>query len=137
MNRVAARLPEDVNRVVKDVAARVHREVVLGTPADTGKARTNWIVSRAFPRGDVLAPHAPGRRLGKAERTNAQVSITLAEHVIAGRNPGETVFIQNNADYIGELNRGKSPQAAPGYVNNAVTAAVGMIAAVRIVRVIT
>lgn len=116
----ATRVGKNINETVKATAKAVVREVVTGTPVDTGKARSNWQASLGDEDDAVLAPHHPGNHLGIGERANAQSAIAAADAVIDGRKPGETVYVQNNVDYIGLLNDGSSKQAPASFVQRAV-----------------
>lgn len=122
------------NRIKREVALIADREVVLETPVDTGRARSNWIVSLTAPILDEREPYAPGERLGKSERSNAQAAIDQGAGRIVVAAPGQTIFISNNVSYIGRLNDGWSAQAPAGFVQTAVLRAVGSVRGARILR---
>lgn len=122
------------NRVKREVALIADREVVLSTPVDTGRARSNWIVSLQAPILDEREPYSPGERLGLGERENAQGAIDQAEGRIEVSLPGQTIFISNNVSYIGHLNDGTSAQASRGFVQTAVMLAVNSVRGARILR---
>jgi hypothetical protein len=48
---------------VRKVALRILQTLAVGTPVDTGRARSNWQVSTRVPLTGTLDPHvpAPGR----------------------------------------------------------------------------
>lgn len=122
------------NRVKREVALIADREVVLETPVDTGRARSNWIVSLQAPILDEREPYSPGERLGKSERANAAAAIEQGVGRITVAAPGQTIFISNNVSYIGRLNDGWSAQAPSGFVQSAVMRAVNSVRGARILR---
>lgn len=115
---------QGVNRIVRKVALIADRELVLETPVDTGRARSNWQVSLGSPITSQREPYAPGEGLGRGEGQNAAGALAQAQERIGARQPGETVYITNNVDYIGPLNDGSSAQAPAGFVQAAITRAV-------------
>lgn len=107
-------------RLVRATALYTHGGCVDGTPVNTGKARSNWIVTLGRPWTGVNPPFAPGVMLGRGETANANATKVMAAAVITARAPGTSVFITNNAPYIGELNQGKSPQSPPAFIEAAI-----------------
>ncbi len=111
-NEIVAKVDETVRRV----ALAADQAVVMATPVDTGRARSNWIV-----------------RIGEASsevREAAEVGSVLAEGqaVISQYKGGSSIHITNNLPYINRLNEGWSAQAPSGFVETAVqiaTEAVG------------
>jgi hypothetical protein len=122
------------NRVKRQVALVADRELVLETPVDTGRARSNWIVSLQAPVLSEREPYAPGQKLGRGERANAQAAIDQGAGRIVVAAPGQTIFISNNVRYIGRLNDGWSAQAPAGFVQGAVMRAVSSVRGARILR---
>jgi hypothetical protein len=120
----AQRLPRAINTVVKELARDVDRGVILGTPVDVGTARSNWVVSLSTPQGNFIAAYAPGIRLGRGEKANANAAIAQGLAVINTRQPGQTIWIVNNAPYIGVLNTGYSAQSPALFVETAIISAV-------------
>lgn len=134
-NRIRRRgrqVEEGVNRIVRKVALIADRELVLETPVDTGRARSNWQVSLGSPITSQREPYAPGEGLGKAEGQNAAGALAQAQERIGKRRTGETVYITNNVDYIGPLNDGTSTQAPAGFVQAAITRAVKAVRSERV-----
>lgn len=120
IRRRARQVETGVNETKRKVALIVDRELVFETPVDTGRARSNWVVSLTAPVFDVREPYAPGDRLGKNERANAQAAIEQGSIIIATVRPGDDIYISNNVHYIGLLNDGFSAQAPSGFVQSAV-----------------
>ncbi len=122
MYQQAQVIPTNTARVVAGVAGAALHEVVRSTPVDTGLARSNWIVSLNAPSLAKVAPHNPypkfsGPKVG--ETANADAAIQIGVGVISGFRSG-AIFIQNNLDYIAELNDGSSNQAPALFVQKAV-----------------
>lgn len=124
-------------RVVKAVSKRSLRALVLKTPADSGKARSNWRVGIGAPATAVIEPYSPGKKLGIGEKANANAAISagiaringVSGQVGRGRGLETAIYITNNTDYIGNLSNGKglndgySPQAPAGFIETALTEA--------------
>jgi hypothetical protein len=112
--QLGKRLQIGVNYIVQAVAIEVDQALVMATPVDTGRARSNWIASLGRPRRSVIGPYAPGKKLGLGESGNANAAMAQARAVITARTSnGQAVYITNNVPYIGDLNAGRSPQARP------------------------
>lgn len=108
-----ALVEENAGKLLRKVALAVDSAVVLATPVDTGRARSNWQVEIGQPASGSIEPLAAG-----AGSTAA--SIDAAKAVIETAVPGDTIHITNNLDYIGRLNDGWSAQAPAGFVEEAV-----------------
>lgn len=134
MAKRAKEIEEGATRVVRTVALAADQAVVLGTPVDTGRARSNWLASVGAPRRDTIEPYSPGSGLGTSEGGNAQGAIAQAVLATATLQPGQSVFIANNLPYIGALNDGSSLQAPAGFVEAAVQAGVLAASKARLMR---
>jgi Bacteriophage HK97-gp10, putative tail-component len=133
INRIAVRVEEGGDDVVRKAAMAVDQAVVSATPVDTGRARSNWIAGVDHAPEGTVEPHVPGKD-GATGAQNTEASIAAATQVIAGYD-GDTnaeIHITNNLPYIGELNRGSSAQAPAHYVEDGVRAAVEVIQGTRI-----
>lgn len=115
---------EGVNRIVRKVALVADRELVLETPVDTGRARSNWQVSLGSALTTEREPFAPGEGLGKGEGANAAGALAQGQDRIGARKSEQDIYIQNNVSYIGNLNDGTSAQAPAGFVQAAIKRAV-------------
>ena len=116
----ALQVSEGVDNVGKRAALAVDQAVVLATPVDTGRARSNWIVTTGAPSGGTRGPFSPGSKLGLGEVGNASAAIAEGRAVINSKAPKQAIFISNNVNYIAELNNGSSRQAPKNFVNRAV-----------------
>ena len=107
----------------------------MGTPVDTGRARSNWIVQVGSAPSGVIEAYAEGSRLGRDESSNAAAALAQGEAAIAnyvgGR--GQAIHITNNVPYIGRLNEGYSAQAPEYFVETAVMEAVRVVTRGRLI----
>lgn len=136
-NRIRIRgrqVEENVNRIVRTVALVADRELVLGTPVDTGRARSNWIVSLGTPVTQEREPYSAGEKLGINEANNASSAMGQAQEEIARRRPGTDIYISNNVGYIGRLNDGWSAQAPSGFIQAAIKRAVNVVVQAEVLR---
>lgn len=122
LDLVADRLERGVDVKVKRTALAIDQVLVLATPVDQGRARSNWRVSVSSPLEGVIDPYAPGDGLGVGETENAREALAQGREAIGARRPGESIFITNNLDYIVFLNDGSSAQAPAGFVEAAIEA---------------
>lgn len=99
-----------------EIARAVDEELIRRTPVDTGKARSNWIMSINAPVSDVIEPYAPGVKLGISETSNLIAALNQAAAVLHGHHDSDPIYISNNVDYIGLLNQGSSKQAPALFV---------------------
>lgn len=136
MKVTADRIPKKVDLIVRTVALAVDKTVVLATPVDTGRARSNWLVSLGSPSLITRGPYNPlpkGRDPSKLdERGNANAAIEQGRAQIARRRSGQSIFITNSLDYIGLLNHGSSVQAPELFVQLAVKAGIRTIRGIKI-----
>jgi hypothetical protein len=110
--RLGANVAQGADTLVRKVAVAVDTSVVLGTPVDTGRARSNWQVNLDSPVTGTLSDSDFSAALRKGEAVIAKYS--------GDRNT--TLHITNNLAYIGRLNNGYSAQAPAGFVSAAVLA---------------
>lgn len=106
LRAVARTLSDDIRELMGDIIIGVGAEVVPRTPVDTGFARGNWVPTVGAPS---MLP------VSRLDPTGAGA---VARIKIFGQRYtlGTTVFITNNAPYIGRLNAGSSRQAPAGFV---------------------
>ena len=95
---------------VKKAALFLDSQLVQRTPVDTGRARSNWLVSLTTRITETVP------------ETTASQAINAASSVISKFNVilNKTIFISNNLPYIRRLNEGSSTQAPAGFVDDAV-----------------
>lgn len=105
---------------VQSVAKEVLRDLVESTPVDTSAALSNWQVGLGAPVGSVIDAYALGEK-GSTQGLSSAEAIAVGATKIASHEAGQVIYISNNADYIEDLNNGRSPQQAqPGFVERAV-----------------
>lgn len=131
MRVVAQDVVDGTSVIVRKCALAVDAAVVLGTPVDTGRARSNWQVELDQPAQGTIDAYAPGKE-GSTKGPNAQAAIAQGQQVVAAYKPGQVIHITNNLAYIGRLNEGHSAQAPAGFVEAAVLAGVAQIRGARI-----
>lgn len=129
IDEIAFNVPKNANKMVRAVALSVDKYVVLATPVDTGRARSNWQVSLNNAIMTQREPYSHGKD-GSTVGPNTSAALQQCADTVAQRKDGEDVYITNNLDYITKLNDGWSRQAPAGFVQASVI--VGVRAARRI-----
>ncbi len=123
---IGKRIEENSDVLTRKVAVAVDGAVVLATPVDTGRARSNWQVEIDSAASGTIEAHVPGKE-GSTGGPNAQMAMDLGKERIADYKSGQTIHITNNLPYIGRLNDGYSAQAPAGFVENAVLVGVATV----------
>ncbi len=116
LERRADQIDDGLTRVARGVGTFVLTTAAEETPVNTGRARSNWVVSLRAPSRETRGPFAPGMRLGIRETANLQAVVQAGQTVINSFQAREnsSLWITNNVSYIVELNRGSSPQQPLG-----------------------
>lgn len=111
--------------MVRRVALAADQAVVVSTPVDTGRARSNWIVALGDAADSPIEAYTPGEDRS-TEAANTQAALAQGEAVIRGYMGGQgtSIHITNNLPYIQKLNDGSSAQAPANFVETAVQQAV-------------
>lgn len=96
---------EDLKRHMKEATVMVTTDLVFLTPVDTGRARSNWIVTNSEPSSGTVGGGFSGR--------SGATSIASA----AANRPveGITIYVTNNLPYILYLEHG-TDKIAPYYM---------------------
>lgn len=124
---VAKTIPQNADKLVREVVIGATSVVAMGTPVDTGRARGNWQAQLGeAAQGELPAPGSPG--------AGAQQAIQRAAEVAAAYPGGVEVHITNNLPYIIPLNEGHSKQAPAQFVQTALAYIVGKINKARLLR---
>jgi hypothetical protein len=100
-------IPEQVQLLQRVLATAGLNSLVLHTPVRTGRARGAWITTV-----NSLSFEAP-ENLGNAGAV-AALAINAGLAAIHGAPPFSSIIIQNNVEYIEELEDGSSTQAPQG-----------------------
>jgi len=113
------RIPEEANRIKKEVAQEVATDLIVVTPVDESTALSNWQAANNEPTDFPLPAIYPGER-GSTESASTAEAIAHAERVIKETAPGEPLYVSNVLDYIVPLNDGTSSQEPAGFVERAI-----------------
>ena len=135
IKRLGVRVAEEADRTVRAAALAADQAVVMATPVDKGRARSNWLVELDAPARTTIEPYVPGEG-GNTAGPNASAALSQGRATI-GRYNGDAnraIAISNNLPYIGRLNDGYSKQAPAGFVQKAVQAAVKQVKGARLLR---
>jgi len=94
------KMVSNLEKATKKVVVQLVADLTFKTPVDTGRARSNWIVTAGTPTDDV--------------QTIEDKSGTPSRESADALKPklGEVVYISNNLPYIGYLENG-TPTSAP------------------------
>ena len=131
LKKLGDRLERNAKNAVKKAALAVDQTVVMATPVDTGRARSNWLVSLDVPRGDSIDAYSAGTSLGTGEMANATAALDHGGRVIGTFTNG-SIYISNNLAYTRRLNEGSSAQAPAGFIEMAVKAGRTVIKGVKL-----
>lgn len=127
MFAIARNIDPHSSRTLCRMALAGDQTLVLATPVDTGRARSNWIVTIGAPAESPINPYVPyPKRSGKdfRERANAAAAIEQGQSAIRAHIPGMKIFITNNVNYVPILNTGTSRQAGPQFIEKAIQASI-------------
>jgi hypothetical protein len=117
LSNLAKQVEVGTQDMIKRVALDIDSALVLTTPVDTGRARSNWQVSIGkTAAGTIDQPASPSETIGNAKSELAKL-----------RDSDSSVHITNNLPYIQRLNEGWSPQQPAGFVDQAIATVVGAI----------
>lgn len=92
------------------------------TPVDKTLALSNWIVNLRTARSNVIPAHFEGEH-GNTQAQSANTMFQQGNAIIGNVKVGEKIFITNSVYYLYWLNRGSSPQADAGFIEDAVETA--------------
>lgn len=120
----SGRISANVERIVRGAALVLDTEVVTRTPVDTGRARSNWLVSIGQPILQPIEPYAPGDA-GSTAGVNVNMALQQGSEAIGRYRISNNldIFVTNNVPYILRLDEGWSLQAPPDYVGSCVSVA--------------
>ena len=119
LEKKAKSIDEATSKLAVDTALTIVGDLAFKTPVDTSQALSNWIVTLETPSSDKIKPHFPGEG-GSTQKASAAETTNQARKMLAGKKPGQRIFITNNLPYIRRLNDGYSKQAPAGFVERAV-----------------
>lgn len=123
------RIEENADALTRKTALAVDAAVVIATPVDEGRARSNWQVNLDGPADGTVDAYSPGEE-GSTGGANTRAAIEQGKSTIStyqGGRAGAAIHITNNLPYIKRLNDGWSGQAPAGFVENAVLVGVAAV----------
>ena len=118
---------KDIDKWFRLITLGLYRDVIIGTPVDTGRARANWQLAIGSAPTSVLSKNDKGR--SKSDSGASGSEVRKANQKMGVRKSGRSVFIENNLGYIGALEEGHSKQNS-GWVENAMRRAEARIVTV-------
>lgn len=119
MRRMAYELPQRVNTLAINVSIKIFDDLVTNTPVDTSAAMSNWQVSLVSATSSVIAPYFPGI-YGSTYNASRSATLEAGLTTIQTKQPGISLHIVNNIDYIIDLNNGSSSQTPANFVERAI-----------------
>lgn len=130
MVHLSRTIQENADKKVRMCALAMDTALVMATPVDTGKARSNWQVSIGQPEYGVREAYVPG----KGQSTIGVCTQAALDHGKAiimqynSNTQSKEIWISNPVPYIGKLNNGHSAQAPSGFVEKAIMVGINAIA---------
>jgi len=109
--QVKKKMRETAAQRQRKLAGLLQEYLFQDTPKDTHWAASNWIFNKDRPH-----THVSGSKLN-VSYAEAKTSAGILKRWNPYRGP---VVLSNNVPYIGLLNAGHSPQAPPGFVQDAI-----------------
>ena len=100
---------KDLDKAFRSICLGIYKDVILGTPVDTGRARGNWQIAVGLP---------PREEITRKERGGATNQMNEAKSKINRPMAGKSVFMANNVGYIMKLEEGHSVQSR-GFITRA------------------
>ena len=119
----AANLEYNSSQIMRRVALAADQALVLATPVDTGRARSNWQMSLYVPIDTVIEPYAYGAH-GSTAAINVTLALQQAKDAVQAHVSGVLIHLANNVEYMPALNAGHSAQAPALFIQKGVMAAV-------------
>lgn len=104
----ADKFEKNATQMIRDAALAAVEILIYGTRVDTGKARSNWVVTKDAVFVGAIDPYFPypkgskGGGEGIGERPNAAAALAEAVSVIDSFTIGQDpdLFITNNVRYL-------------------------------------
>ena len=109
---VSDELSKDVGEETRILALKVFRNVILSTPVDEGRARSNWQLSLSTPISTQTED------FDRSGGSTINKGVSVVRSAINVKYP--TFWLTNNLPYIQRLNEGHSEQAPAMFVETAI-----------------
>lgn len=108
LEKLALGFPAQADKIVRLVALESLKNLVLSTPVDTGRARSNWFATVDFPSEQIT------------DDTDFQSNLHEESSKLLSSFRFNTIWISNNLPYILRLNDGWSKQAPIGFIEKSI-----------------
>lgn len=133
MNERAKELPENVNKIKKDVAKATLKGISEATPVDTGVALSNWHVDINKAPAALIPAHTHGAH-GSTRQANLNATLAAGSASIDLAKPGDTVHIGNRVHYVPDLNYGSVTNAPAGFIETGVMRGRAILKTAKVIR---
>ena len=112
MRKVGSALGQASNTLGSQVGIAIGASLVQDTPIDEGTAKSNWQASRVNPKTGTRDAFAKGK-YGNTEAANEAAAIAQIIRQFKARKNNQQLFLTNNLEYIGELEKAYKPRDDP------------------------
>lgn len=116
LSDVVDELTVDIDVAIRRLSLDILVRLTQKTPVDTGRAKSNWIISINSP---VSTTSKFRSKTSLGQPATAAVGRGNATLKTFDLKTDTSVYIQNNLPYIQKLNEGSSTQAPSGFVQMA------------------
>ncbi len=103
LNNLTAKINDSVEDTVKGAVFELTKNIIYGTPFDTGRARINWQVDLNSDNDSII----------ESEDKTGNIAVSNAEKKIKNNKVPLYYMISNNLPYIERLEYGWSKAQAP------------------------
>ena len=107
----------EINKAIVKMVGRIDSGIVSANPVDTGRSRSNWIITLNNPTSALTIGEDQG---DSASPIGPELALSQGVNALKSRKPGDTIYLQNNTSYIEKLNNGSSAQAPANFVQKAI-----------------
>ncbi len=107
----------EINKVIVKMVGIIDSRIVFSNPVDTGRSRSNWIITLNNPTSELITGEDQGE---SGSPIGAELALSQGQNTLKSRKPGDTIYLQNNTSYIEKLNNGSSAQAPANFVQKGI-----------------
>lgn len=123
MKRLGKRFEKNVNDHMVKVGAVTQSNLQRETPIDEGRARSNWLGSLNNPTNEQIESYSSGSN-GSSAGIVSRAAEDQYNEATQGRKLQEDIYISNNLPYIIPLDKGRTSQTDPNFINRSIESAV-------------
>ena len=98
-DKLAKKYEQDLTDVVRSACMMMSSQIILRTPVDTGRLRSNWLPALG----------SPDKSTNDGSDTTGTVAISNAEEVAMSMKAGETFYLTNSLPYANVVEYGLYP----------------------------